>query len=62
MTFAHTEYNKKKFTNLKNIRESIKNYTDLFHRNIIYKKIKLDKSYPDYILKNKEKFDYWIAK
>tara|TARA_B100000900_G_scaffold321022_1_gene280241 strand:+ start:69 stop:875 length:807 start_codon:yes stop_codon:yes gene_type:complete len=62
MTFAHTEYNKKKFTNLKNICECIKNRKDLFHRNIVYEKIKLDKHYPNYILKNKKRLSYWIAK
>ena len=62
MTFAHTEYNKKKFTSLKNICECIKNGKDLFHRNIIYEKIKLDQDYPDYILKNKKRLNYWIAK
>ena len=61
-TFAHNEYNKKKYTSLENIYNSIKNYKDLFHRSIVYKKIKLNSSFPKYILKNKKKFHYWIAK
>ena len=40
-----------------------KNYSenvDLFDRKIKYKVIKLDKNFPSYILKNKDKFKEWI--
>jgi beta-1,4-mannosyl-glycoprotein beta-1,4-N-acetylglucosaminyltransferase len=59
-TFAHTEFNKKKFTSLKNIKYCIKNLKDLFHRNIKYKKVKIDNTFPKYILENKKKFSSWI--
>lgn len=59
-TFAHTELNKKKFTSLRNIKYCIKNFKDLFHRKIIYKKIKIDNTFPEYIKKNKKKFSKWI--
>jgi hypothetical protein len=39
----------------------IKNNVDLFDRDIKYKKIEIDKSYPEYILNNKENFNEWIA-
>ena len=60
-TFAHTELNKKKFTNLKNIKYCIKNLKDLFHRKIKYRKVQIDSSYPKYIIKNKKKLSKWIA-
>ena len=59
-TFAHTEYNKKKFTNLKIIKNKIKKGLDLFNRNIFFMKKKLDQTFPEYILKNKKKFYKWI--
>ena len=34
---------------------------DLFERNINYKIVKLDESFPDYIINNKNKFKDWIA-
>lgn len=60
-TFAHTEYNKKKFTNLKIIRNKIKKGLDLFNRNIFFVKKKLDQTFPEYILKNKKNFYKWIV-
>jgi len=61
MTFAHTELNKIRYTSLKNIKFCIQHYKDLFHRPIKYKKCKIDKSFPKYIIKNKKKLSYWIA-
>ena len=45
---------------LKNIKYCIKNLKDLFHRNIKYKKVKIDNTFPKYILENKKKFSSWI--
>ena len=60
-TFAHIELNKRKYTNLKNIKYCIKNFKDLFHRDVKYKKIKINSKFPKYILKNKKKLSNWIA-
>jgi len=60
-TFAHTELNQKKFTSLNNIKFCIKNFKDLFHRNTKYKKIKINKSFPEYIVSNQKKLFKWIA-
>jgi beta-1,4-mannosyl-glycoprotein beta-1,4-N-acetylglucosaminyltransferase len=57
---AHSELNKSKYLNINNIKEKIRNLEDLFDRNFIYKKIKIDNSYPRYILNNKKKFIKWI--
>ena len=60
-TFAHTEYNKKRFTNLKIIKNKIKKGLDLFNRDIFFIKKKLDQTFPKYILKNKKNFYKWIV-
>jgi len=61
-SFAHSEYNNRKYTNLKKIEDSIKNKKDLFDRPILYEKIIFDKTFPDYVVNNKEKFKDWILK
>ena len=60
ISYAHQEFNKEKFNNIKNIEKKITDKVDLFDRNIKYKVIKLDDSFPDYIRNNKEKFKDWI--
>jgi len=60
-SFAHTEYNKNKYTNLKIIKNKIKKKLDLFNRNIFFKKKKLDETFPEYILKNKKIYYKWIV-
>ena len=58
-SFSHGEFNIKN-VNEKNIEEKILKNQDIFGRGITLKKIELDSSYPNYILKNKEKFLKWI--
>ena len=57
---SHTELNNKKYTNIEFIKNKIKNLEDLFDRKYLLKKVKVDKSYPQYILNNKKKFDNYI--
>ena len=59
-SFAHTELNLPKFKNKKRILKKIKDREDLFNRNIFYKKINLDNSFPDYLLRNKDFYKKWI--
>ena len=59
-SFSHGEFNIKN-VNEKNIEEKILKNQDIFGRGITLKKIELDSSYPNYILKNKEKFSKWIV-
>jgi len=61
MAYAHQEFNKKKFTDVENIKIKINEGNDLFDRNIKYKTVQIDGSFPEYIVKNKEKFKDWIA-
>ena len=59
-SFAHGEFNKVNFTNQENIEEKINIGKDIFDREISYKKVQLDNSFPKYIVDNKEKFKEWI--
>ena len=59
-TFAHTEYNKKIYTHINTIKSKIKKKIDLFGRKIFFDKVELDKSFPEYIYKNKKKLKSWI--
>ena len=59
-TFQHTEFNKKTFTNIKTISQKIKNLEDLYNRSHKYKKVKIDKSYPEFLQKNKHKMRKYI--
>ena len=61
VSYSHQEYNKAEFTNINLIEKKILKGEDLFNRNIKYKKVNLDESFPNYIIKNKEKFKKWIA-
>ena len=57
---SHTELNNCNFADIKSIKNKILNLKDIFDRNILYKKVKIDKSYPKYILNNKKKFKHFI--
>ena len=58
-SFSHGEYNNKNI-NEKNIEEKILNNEDIFGRDIKLKKIDIDNTYPEYILRNKDKYSDWI--
>jgi beta-1,4-mannosyl-glycoprotein beta-1,4-N-acetylglucosaminyltransferase len=49
-----------KYLNLKDIKKSINSGKDLIGRNDNYKKIEIDSSYPEYLIKNRDKFKNWI--
>ena len=59
-SFAHGEFNKSDFSNQKNIQEKIEKEQDIFNRNIKYRKVEIDRSFPKYIYENKDKFKKWI--
>ena len=61
-TFAHSEFGDKKFSSIKVIKKKIENNEDLFERGYYYTKIKIDNSFPDYILKNKRNLKKFILK
>tara|TARA_B100001057_G_scaffold411053_1_gene426452 strand:- start:999 stop:1823 length:825 start_codon:yes stop_codon:yes gene_type:complete len=58
---GHIEFNKKNYTSIKNINHRIKNLIDPFDREANLKKVKIDKTFPEYILRNKKKLKKWIS-
>lgn len=58
--FAHTEYNKNEYKDPKKIEEALKDGKDIFGRNFEYKFVPLDDTFPDFILRNKEKYNNLI--
>ena len=58
-SFSHGEFNNEEI-NEENIKEKILNNKDIFGRDTELRKIEIDNSYPEYILKNKKKFLEWI--
>ena len=61
-SFAHQEFNNKRINNNQHIQYSIKNNLDLFERPIKFKVVEFDKSFPNYILANQNKFKELIKK
>jgi len=59
-SFQHSEFDKKEFKDMNKIKEKIKEGKDIFNRNFIFEKIIIDDRYPDYIIKNKQKYKNWI--
>jgi len=57
---GHIEFNKTRFTSINKIKNRIKNLIDPFDRPALIKSVKLNNTFPKYILKNKKKFAYWI--
>ena len=60
-SFAHGEFNKDNIAEEESIRFKIQNNKDIFDRGYKIKKIEMDKSFPKYILDNKEKLKDWIV-
>tara|TARA_B100000902_G_C27118045_1_gene817140 strand:- start:52 stop:855 length:804 start_codon:yes stop_codon:yes gene_type:complete len=59
-TFAHEEFSKDEYSNIEKIKKNIFEKKDLFKRENVYETVKLDKSFPKYVLENRKKFDEWI--
>ena len=59
-SFAHGEFNKPNINNPETIKKKIDKGKDIFDREINYKKVQIDSSFPKYIIENKEKFKKWI--
>ena len=46
--------------NEKYIKNKIENFKDIFDREIVLKKVDLNEKFPEYLLKNKEKYSKFI--
>ena len=58
--YAHQEFYKDEFVDEDKIAKRIQNNQDLFDREFQYKKIEIDESFPEYIVKNKTMYKEWI--
>ena len=58
--FPHQEFSSDKFSNLDTIKKKISNLEDLFNRGHQYKKVEIDDSYPEFLIKNLERYKYYI--
>ena len=59
-TFAHQEYNFNIYTNKKKIIERVNARKDLYNKDRNFTPVKLDNTFPKYILENKNKFKAFI--
>tara|TARA_B100000989_G_scaffold234643_1_gene181436 strand:+ start:671 stop:1462 length:792 start_codon:yes stop_codon:yes gene_type:complete len=59
-SFAHSEFNKTKFTNINQISEKINSHKDLFGRDFRFEVIK-DEELPNYVIENREKFSDFLV-
>ena len=59
-TFAHSEFSEKNFSDVERIKNKIEKKIDLFDRGHQYKKVKLDNSFPKYLISNYEKYKSYI--
>ena len=59
-SLAETSWDKEKFLNLDYIKKRIGEKKDLFGRGHTYEGVEIDKSYPEYIIKNLKKYNEWI--
>ncbi len=59
-SFAHGEFNKENLTSEDAIRKKIEKGQDIFERGFNLKKVEIDSSFPDYIVKNQDKLKKWI--
>jgi beta-1,4-mannosyl-glycoprotein beta-1,4-N-acetylglucosaminyltransferase len=59
-SFSHQEHNNLHIKS--NIKESLNKNLDIFGRNVCYKIVDIDHSYPQYIVENKEKLSRFIIK
>ena len=60
-SFSHGEFNIEENTNAEIIKQKIKEKKDIFGRGFKLKRVDIDESFPDYILRHKEKLKDWIA-
>ena len=60
MSYAHQEYNNSNKNNIDLIQKRVDEKRDILDRDFVYKKINLDSTFPDFIIKNKDKLKAWI--
>jgi len=58
--FAHQEFNNENYTDVKEIERKILEGEDIFGRGYKYEAVPIDETFPDYIVKNQEKYKHLI--
>ena len=59
-TFAHIEYRGEKYSDIEVIRKKINDRIDLFDRGEKYEQVKLDQSFPKYLIENQQLYNKFI--
>ena len=59
-SFQHIEFDKDEYKNKETIIKKIKEGKDVFNRNFLFKKIKIDEKFPKFIIENKDTYRNWI--
>ena len=60
-SYSHGEFNTKENINIEKINQKINNNLDIFNRGFKLKKINIDGTFPEYIIRNKELLKDWIT-
>ena len=60
-TFAHKEYKSEYYSSIEVIRKKIDQRIDLFDRGEKYKVVKVDETFPKYLIENLDKYKKYIA-
>ena len=60
-SYSHGEFNTEENTNEEKINQKIKDNKDIFNRGFELKKVSIDRTFPDYIVNNKELLKNWIT-
>ena len=59
-SFAHAEFDRKEYKNQANIKKSIEEGTNILHPEEKITYVKIDKTFPKTVLKNKKKYSFLI--
>ena len=60
-TYAHIEFSGKEFSSIEVISEKIEKKIDLFNRGEKYEKVKIDETFPEYLVNNLDKYKKYIV-
>lgn len=62
-SFSHQEFNRPEYTDPEKLKQKIEQGKDIFNRpEIVIQYVPIDDAYPDYILRNRERFEKFIRK
>ena len=60
-TYAHIEFSGNEFSSIEVISEKIEKKIDLFNRGEKYEKVKIDETFPEYLINNLDKYKKYIV-